>query len=332
MKDGERNNAVRYRADDRGGHVESHFLKATAPDGKRALWIKHTFLSPRGSAGLGAAEVWAIAFDRGEKKIVAVKSTQPISSARFTDSPFRIENGPAVFECGRVQGRADSGEHSIRWFLAFDPKGPSYRPFPELFYRMAFPKLKTVTPYPDVTFSGTFDVDGDRWEVADWLGMQGHNWGRAFAETYSWAHCNAWDRETDSPVWIEAGGARLEMGPVTLPWLMVAGARVGGRTLRFDGLRAITSRHIDVGFHHWRFTVAGRDGVLSADVHAEAADMAGLHYENPDGSMTHCLNSKLARGEFKLQRKGEPDLVLRSDRVALEIGTKDPGHGVQMLV
>ena len=35
-------NGVRYDDRESGGHVESYFFKATAPDAERAFWIKTT--------------------------------------------------------------------------------------------------------------------------------------------------------------------------------------------------------------------------------------------------------------------------------------------------
>jgi hypothetical protein len=47
--------------------------------------------------------------------------------------------------------------------------------------------------------------------------------------------------------------------------------------------------------------------------------------------MTYCLNSKIARGRLRIELPGKPALELRTDSAALEIGTKDPNHGVRML-
>jgi hypothetical protein len=59
--------------------------------------------------------------------------------------------------------------------------------------------------------------------------------------------------------------------------------------------------------------------------------MAGLHYANPDGAMTYCLNSKLARARIQFEARGRPPLFLSSRAAALEIGTRDAEHGVRML-
>ncbi len=332
--DSEWDNRVRWDPTDARGHVESHFLRANSRDGRRAVWIKHTLLSPAGKAGVGVAEVWAVAFERGGRK-VGVKSTVPIRAARYSASPFRAETGEAVLETGAARGAAESGGHRIGWDIGFDPRGPSYHPFPleGMYSRNApFPKSKTLTPYSDIEISGWVEVDGERWTLEGWPGMQGHNWGLSHVHSYVWAHANAWDEGADGPTWFEGFSARPKVGPVVTPWLSVTAVHVGGETWRFDGLRALTSRAVHVGWYAWRATFVRGEARLRVDIEAEREDIAGLHYENPDGSMTYCLNSKLARGTIVLTRPGEPPLCLRSDKVALEIATKDPEHGVPMLV
>lgn len=325
-------NRVRYEASDAGGHVESHFLRANSPDGERAIWIKHTLLAPVGRAGVGVGEAWAVAFERRRRR-VGVKSTVPIGDVRFSASPFRVETGEATLETGRARGTAESGGHCIRWDLSFDPSGPPHHPFPlQRMYEAPFPKQKLVTPYPDVRFDGTVEVDGTDWRIDRWPGMQGHNWGRGHTHAYAWAHGNAWDEGADGPAWFEGFSGRVKMGPVVIPWVSMAAVHVDGRTHRFDRLRAMTARAVEVGWYHWRATLVQGGARLRVAIEADRDDIAGLRYENPDGSTTHCLNSKLARGTLVLTLPGEPARVLRSDKLALELGTKDPEHGVPMLV
>jgi hypothetical protein len=72
---------------------------------------------------------------------------------------------------------------------------------------------------------------------------------------------------------------------------------------------------------------------VRGELFAETEDMAGLHYENPDGTMTYCLNSKLASARLALARPGKLGLplVVSSRAAALEIGTRDRAHGVRMI-
>jgi hypothetical protein len=328
-------NALRFDPAGPGGHVESHFLKANSRDGRRAVWVKHTVFAPPGGAADAVAEVWAIAFDREHPGQFPVggKVTVPFTEARVGTSPFEVVAGGAQLRSGHAVGAIESNGHRLRWDLRYDASAPPFRPFPsERMYRGSFPKTKTVTPCPDGQFSGEVEVDGERWAVDGWPGMQGHNWGRGHADAYVWAHCNTWDGPSESAgAWFEGFSGRVRLGPVMTPWLSLAALHVGGRTLRFDGPASMLARGIQVGVDHWRFRLRQGDAVLHGELMADKDAMAGLHYANPRGPLTYCLNSKLARGTLRLEEPGRPDLELTSDRIALEIGTHDPAHGVRMV-
>jgi len=47
--------------------------------------------------------------------------------------------------------------------------------------------------------------------------------------------------------------------------------------------------------------------------------------------MTYCLNSKIAHGSLRLEVADSAPLVAHTRAAALEIGTRDPNHGVAML-
>lgn len=316
-----------------GDHVESHFLKANSPDGRRALWIKHTVLARGARPQSAVGEVWAIAFDRDDARYpVGVKATYPLDQVRFTDAPFRIETPDAIFETTNVRGDVDRGGHRIRWSLAITPLAEPFRPFPRAsMYRAPFPRSKILTPIPDARFFGELIVDGTSWRIEDWPGMQGHNWGKEHTDTYAWAHGNAFDG-TDGPAWFEAIAARVRVGPLRAPWMILAAVHVDGELVRFDGPRSLASRAIRVDGHSLRFRLERRDASLTGEIVANARQMAGLRYENPDGSVVSCLNSKLAVGRLVLQREGRGTAELMSDKIALEIGTRASDHGVRMIL
>jgi hypothetical protein len=82
----------------------------------------------------------------------------------------------------------------------------------------------------------------------------------------------------------------------------------------------------------WRFRGAGEHVRIEGEMWADTEDFVGLFYPNPNGQMTHCLNSKLARARIEVTLRGRAPIVLASDRAALEIGTHDAAHGVRMYV
>jgi len=330
-------NDVRLVRGDGRGHVESHFVKATSPDGERAVWIRYTLLVPPKRADLAIAEVWAIAFARSATPAVvaACKASYPLARARLSSRPLSIEVGSASLVEGALHGELRSGSHAISWQLSFDSSGPSFRALPmEVLYSAPFPRTKLVTPHPSVRLRGAVVVDGARWEIEDWAATQGHNWGRSHPFGYAWSHASAWTSVSGAtePIWFEGASARLRIGAAKTPWLSIAAIAFGDEIVRFRGPRALASRTVEVGLYRWRFTLRSGAVQLEAEIAARKDDLAGLAYESPDGSIAHCLATPLARGRLLLVRAERRTVELHSDRVFLELLTRDRRHGVPMLL
>lgn len=331
-------NAVRFDPAAGSDHVESYFLKANDPAGERALWIKATIFASAREPGRAVAEGWAIAFDRrgGESKHVAVKHVLPYADAHFgkegLDVAWSVGEGERMrIRPGEMHGRIARREHAIRWDLRFEGEASPFVPFPHAsMYRGKFPKSKTLTPYPDLVFSGEVEVDGERWDLSGWRGMQGHNWGRGHADLYAWCHVNTWESEADLVV--EALSGRVRVGPVLTPLVTLVCARFRGVTYTWNGPLEIARAHGDVGLRRYSFSAEGRAARIEGSFEADTDDMVGLYYPNPDGPMTYCLNTKLARAHVRFEASGRPPVVVKSRAAALEIGTRDADHGVRMHV
>jgi hypothetical protein len=322
-------NAVRFAAASGDGHVESYFLKLTAPDQRRALWLKATILSRLG--GDAVAEAWAVSFDK-ERAPIGTKRVIPYESARFSSEHMDVEVGEVRFREGRVEGAVASGGHRIEYTLDFSTDAPPLVPFPSLrMYEGKLPSTKLVSPHPEARFFGTYRVDGEEIRVEGWRGMQGHNWGTRHTELYAWGQCNQWHGVDD--LVFEGATARIKVGPVLSPRVTWAIVWYRGVRYELNGPRSLLkSRGAIDDYGRWTFSAEGQLASVEGEFTAKTSDFAGLYYENPNGTMTYCLNSKLAHGRIRLRVRGRPDLVATTDAAALEIGTKDPRHGVAMLV
>ena len=173
------------------------------------------------------------------------------------------------------------------------------------------------------------------WDLTDWCGAQGHNWGVSHAHAYAWAHANAWSLDSAASatlpnVWFEALTGKVRLGPVTTPWLSVAGLAFDGKVYRFDHLRALCSRRVNIDERSYRLELTQAGVSVQATFRAESERIAGLRYVDPDGSELACLNSKLATGELRL-RDGTREVRLYTERAALELGTRASDHGIPLL-
>lgn len=314
------------------GHVESWFSKHNEPDGRRALWTRCTIFAAPGLEPV--AEAWAIAFDR-HRGHVAVKSTVAFGAARFASSGVDVEVDGCRLTTRKTSGALTSGRGSLTWDLSIGP--PLAAPILHLpsktLYRDSVPPFsKAVTAVSDARTTGSVTVDRgggdlDHWDVAAWSAMVGHNWGRHNAELYAWTHCNAFDKESLA---FEALSARVRIGPLLSPMATFGYLRFRGRCWDLSRLTALTHNRGSISLRRWEMTGYDRGLHVTCDVAAETDDIVGLHYPNPAGPMTHCLNTKLARARLEVRLPDGESFTATSRAAALEIGTTDPDHGIRM--
>ncbi len=332
--DAESWNACRFPGSGSGsGHVESYFCKLNSPDNRRALWLKATLRVPVAADRESVAESWAIVFERGRPPRAA-KQVVPLRAARFSDVGLDLAVADLFWRTGKISGGVGhAGGREILFDLRSRDVQAPLAPLPATFYAGSFPRFKFVSPSPDARFDGNYVVDGERVDVSDWRGMQGHNWGRGHTYRYAWGHCNQWDDvPAEDTLFFEGATAQIKLGPIVAPPVTLLA--VGHRGVRhvfntpLDLLRA-RGRH---DMRRWSFSAENRLARVSGHLEAAGPEFAGLLYENPTGPPAHCLNSKLAQGELHLEVRGHSPIVARTRSAALEIGTQSTDHGVIVLV
>jgi len=323
-------NGARYRPGDAGGHYESWFQRANDASGRRAFWIRYTIFAPRGRPAHAVGELWAIAFDREARRIVAVKEVQPIAACAFAPDRLDVRIGEARLDDGSLRGGAAAGGHAIAWDLRYGGGGAPLLLLSERLYAAPLPRAKALVGQPLARFTGSLTVDGEPIAVDDWVGSQNHNWGSRHTDRYAWGQVAGFDEQPDA--FLECSTARLRLGPVWTPWMSPVVLRLRGETLAWNGLpRAIRARGRYEPYD-WRIETSGGDaGALSLRIWAEPADFVALRYDNPPGGAKICLNSKLARCELTLRRGGQT-IELRSSRAAFEILDDRAPPGVEPVV
>ncbi len=324
---------VRYTSEKKG-HVESYFFKANDREGARAVWLKTTIFSPKDHATGTIAETWAIAFDR-EHGHVAAKQSVPFSSARFAADELRSHVADLEFSSDRIAGRVTTGAHVIKCDLRVQARGTGMAPLPyDWMYTAPFPSSKFASPIWDADITGTLVVDGTPWDLSGWRGMLGHNWGKRHSPEYAWAHANVWTDMDGRPMDLvfEGVSARVAVGPLRTPRLSLMAVRFSGVDYLFHSPEALLLSPSDVSTRRWSFRASSPFATVFGEFRAETRDMVGLHYENPAAPVTYCLNSKLATGELTLTRRGRASVMFRTNAAALEIGTHESDHGVEMVL
>ncbi len=326
----EQANRLRHRTGSAEGHYESYFIRANHATRALAFWIRYTIFSPAGQAQDAQGELWAIVFDGGRRRHVAVKQAWPLTACRFDEQALAIDTPTAKLGIGHAQGTCESSGQRIGWDLLFARGQAPLLLLPADLYDGAFPKAKSLVSRPLARFDGVLHVNGEVVSVQGWIGSQNHNWGRQHTDRYAWGQVAGFDDGHDES-FLEVASAKLKVGPLWTPWITPIVLRHRGREHRLNALgRSLFARASVQGFD-WRFQ-SHSDGLrLHGRIHADRADFVALRYANPPGGIKQCLNSKIAHGELTLQHAdGTRETLTSRHRAAFELLGDDSGHGVEM--
>ncbi len=308
------------------GHVESWFAKLCAPDGRRAVWLKHTLRVPR--SGPAESTSWLVRFD--ERTVspppIALRTTSPLEETQLLDAPFHLRAPETILardgDLLRWSSRIASPASTSQWDVTISPLAPPVRLLPARWmYEASFPRSKTLTPVPDGLASGWVEWDRERWDVEGWRVLVGHNWGAAHPERYLWIACNV-DLPDGRAFHFEAIAARVRLGRLLLPWMSSGYLALAGDAHRLSIPRGIRTPRIVVTPRGVRMALRHGPHALHFSARLEPRRLAVLPYDDPDGSRLWCLNTKLARGQVRWNRSGRYILETSLAPCAVEIGTR----------
>lgn len=303
-------NSPRFRAG--SPSVESWFLRANDPHSPRAFWIKATVLI--NADGSAVAEAWVSFFD-GDRT-VASRETIPLGQADITDRDGNLVAHIADTtvelqdDFGLILGHLSGGK--LGWDLRMQRlPGLLGEPLSLLPSRKLIdapvPKNKLLTPFPVALFAGTVTWEGETWEIDEWPGMQGHNWGAAHSPEYAWGQCVFNDSQGRPFAVVEGASGRVQLGPITTPLLSMLTIRRDGRELRFDRLLDLWRQDPKIEFPIWRLRMRGSDGRAELLMRANPGRMVCLGYDNPGGQRSFCLNSKTSEVRLRVwPHHGDP--------------------------
>lgn len=300
----------------RGGLYESNYLKANAPDGSAAVWIKHNTLRPLDGPGKG--EFWIVLWEAGRPPLVA-KREVPWAALSVAPDAVAIAAGSISLSASRATGRLAD----LSWDLALSGGLPPLFHLPyRWMYTAAFPKKKALTPAPNLRFDGELRV-GDRViPVSRWVGLRGHNWGSEHAHAYAYGSCNAWDDGAAGRA-VDGFTVKIRLGPTPSPWLTSVVARdpdLDRRSLRGwlgSGTVTATSWSARWSWPHRR--------PAALTFTADPATYVGLRYAHPDGRESCCYNTKSAAVALQVG-----DRSYTSTQGELEVLFPEPLAGVPL--
>ncbi len=325
----------RPRLPESGPWQEVWYLKLNQPEARRALWLRFTLL--RTLEGKRVAEVWAIAFEDGAApRKIGLKNTHALETFAH-----RAGGGVAIAESdfadARTSGSVISDAHAIRWDLEMRPAAEAGFDFvPSALRRLGLVKNLAVTPFEDLRFSGWSEVDGVRcaWENAP--GMQGHLAGPKNGHSWAWGHCNHFVDESGAPSDLVFDGlsARARLGSArSTPLLSTFYVRYGGREYALNGVRHLLRTRSRYSPVTWQFEARAGSMAFRGEVRAALEDFAGVTYEDTDGSLLYCHNSKISDMTLEVFREGAREARFTADgTVAFEFVSREKHPGVEFVI
>jgi len=309
----------------KAGHYESFYVKACQPGGGRGIWIRHTVHKRPGAEP--NASIWFVLFDREAPAPRATKVTVPAAQLSAPVGSWirvdRAEIGP-----GKASGSLVTEALKASWDLTFsgDAEPCKYLPSDRL-YETRLPKTKFVAPFPDASFSGRLEIDGEEIELAGWPGMIGHNWGSEHADRWVWLEGTGFAGAEGA--YFDAGAARVKLGRWTTPWLPSGMLVLDGERHRLGGFGQIRAASIAPEPSACEFTLPGKDVVVRGCVSAPKKDFVGWVYADPKGPEHNTVNCSVSDLELTVERPGRPPRQLSlSAGAAYEFGMRETDHGI----
>jgi len=314
--------------DQAAGHYESFYLKAVAPEGGRALWIRHTVHKRPGSAP--TCSIWFTHFSGAPARPRATKATFPADRLEIPEGGY-IRVADAEIGPGRATGRIETDELSAAWDLRFDDRHDAFRHLPsERMYRGSLPRTKLLSPHPGALFAGTLEIDGEAAVLEGWPGMVGHNWGAEHAERWIWIHGADFDGGSPGD-YVDIAAGRVKIGPLQTPWVANGSLVIGGDAYRLGGLGRLYGTDIDAKPSSCSFVVTGKGIAVRGTVTAAPERCVGWIYADPDGGEHNTVNCSIADLEMRVERPSHKHVHLRLEAAATyELAMREADHGIAM--
>jgi len=291
----EKNNILKWDGQKRG-HYEVYYLKWNDFESKTAYWVRYTMTSPLPHVGNPYCELWGIFFDMlDSSKNFAVKTRYPIDKLDWDKDRFRVKIADAQLAMNACHGKIidPKKNYSLEWNLSFDSKSETFYHFPsQRFYTGGFPKTKALSPHVDARFAGKIVANGREINFKDAPGQQTHLWGVKHAHRWAWGHCNAF-KEDPGAVW-EGLDSQIMLGPIVSPHFRLFYLKTDGVNHYFNTLKHWFGNKGNWKIGLWTFEAQDNEIKIVGEITSKYDDHVAVTYNDPDGNLLWCNNSKVA--------------------------------------
>lgn len=313
---------------------ESWFVKANSLNSAKALWLKMT-LCDRGMGSV-AASAWCSVFDGDNNLAWASREQLPLWQSRFEDGALELEGCRMLLdpEKGAARGHLRDSRGEARWDIAWQriegPLGDALSLPNRRLVDSPLLKSQLLTPAPALIFSGFVEFNGERWQIDNWQGMQGHNWSQAAPVQYVWGTSQFVDEQGQIVGLVEALAGRIRVAGLRSPDLALMLIRHRDKIYHFDNIAALWRRKTKVTFPEWSMSMRSKKAKATLHMRADPKRMVCLGYEYPGKpDLAYCLNSKLAEVELRVEpTDAEPFMLHSAHGGALEFLQQERPDGL----
>jgi tocopherol cyclase-like protein len=310
------------------GHYESFFQRANHPTRPLAFWIRYTIFSPKDRPQDAIGELWAIYFNGETGEHVVVKKEVALHLCTFSTSEFFVDVDGAQLRSNQLFGAVDSNGNSMEWKLTYHSDEKPLFLLPTQLYTTKLPAAKSLVGAPLAVYNGDLTVNGERIDVANWVGSQNHNWGSKHTDLYAWGQVAGFDAQPGS--FLEVATARLKIGPIWTPAMTLLLLRHQGKEYTLNCILQSLRAEGSFTYFTWHFTSETKDVGVEGTISATREAFVGLNYHNPPGGNKVCLNTKIAACNLRFRDKEAKteEILSTSNRAAFEILTDDTHSGI----
>jgi hypothetical protein len=284
-------NAVRWQGKRQRGFYEVWYLTALDPQTGDGYWFRYTLRVP--TSGEIEVGLWAFTSPaKAPKTGLALHDSLPL--AKFTDRSseekgFRIEVGKYFLEKNRATGKVGSGDRSIEWDLKWEPNGVAFEHVSGALTATGIARSAVNSGNLAIEVEGTIKVGGKPVKVTKWPAHQSHTWGRSHAESWAWAHCNAF--ADDKTAVFEGVSARVKKLGMLLPPATPIFFRSQGEEQSWSSVSNVWSNRSTFDRSRWDFEAENQEVLIKGTVSAPAEKMICVEYADPAGEPLYCSHA-----------------------------------------
>ncbi len=168
--------------------TESYDIKLHDPKHVWSLWLRYALNHPTSVRDEAHTSLTGFFVDQKGMRL-ALSEKFPMDAHDIVHADHFITLKDAHFSLSNALGCIQKNNQSLRWDLLFEDPVQSLRPLPSIFYSLAAPRLKFLSPRFCGRASGQIYINHHTRDAQGLKIYQAHRYGEDPLPAFQWAHC-----------------------------------------------------------------------------------------------------------------------------------------------